>query len=179
MKSKTILFLFFQILIVSSCGQASNKEEAEKYYGSYVEAIRPFKIGVETMLKDSKELLEQSFKATGDIKLSTQDSLKLTTMFADFERLTEDTKIRLKDLRTFKAFDLKDEGLKFVDKFSKTISGSYKGIVFPLQDRSVQMDQEKLGPLIDNYKKQLVDANQEFVTAQNEFLDKFGITVKN
>jgi|SRR6478736_149519 len=179
MRIRFIYILLLQSLIISSCGQGDKKEKAGQYYDSFLEAIRPYKLGTESILKETKGIIEQRIQSTGEIKLSTQDSLKVVGLFNDFQSLTEKTKLRVKELSAFDEFDLKTPALDFVDKNSKAITGSYKEIVFPSQDKQTEMSQEKLESLIDKFTTELKEANKNFSDKQREFLDKFGIPANN
>jgi len=179
MRTGFIFILILQTLVIYSCGNSGKKEKAEQYYSSFLEAIRPYKLGTESVLKETKEILEQRVQSTGEIKLSTQDSLKVVKLFVDFQSLTEKTKLRLNELRPFDEFNLKTSALEFVDKNSKAISGSYREIIFPFQDKRTEMSQKKLESLIAKFTTDLNDANRSFTNKQREFLHEFRIPANN
>lgn len=177
MKIRVICILFLQGLIISSCGD--KKEKAGQYYDTFLEAIRPYKLGTESILKETRGIIEQRIQSTGYIKLSTQDSLKVVGLFNDFQYLTDETKLKLNELETFDEFDLKKPALDFVDKNSRAITGSYKEIVFPFQDMRTEMSPETLESLINKITTELNEANKNFGNKQREFLEKFGIPANN
>ena len=137
--------------------------------------VVPYREGTETILKEIQGMLQKQLKASGDFKLSREDSIREEQLISEFESLSEETIVRLNAMEELPESGLRSAGVRYVEETSRSVLGAYHEIALPLQDPTRRQGRHAIDSLSEIYSDQLVRSNEDFASRQLEFLKKFGL----
>lgn len=160
---------------VSLISCTTGKERAQEYYDTFSDIIIPYKDGTESILTEIQSMLQKQLKASGDFKLSQQDSVRQERLISEFETLSGKTVEKLTEMEELPEADLRAAGLRYVNQTSQAVLGAYREIARPLQDPGRSPDTHAIDSLSEMYSDQLVRSNGDFASRQLEFLKKFDL----
>ena len=173
MKPKYIPFTVLLVLFASCRG--AEKEDASSYYDHFTAIIGPYKEGTESILTQIQGALQKQMKASGDFKLSREDSIQQEKLMKEFSNLAKQTIDSLHDMEDMSGSELKSAGVRYVQQTSESVLAAYHNIVLPLQDPVRRPAQHTIDSLSEKYSDQLVRSNEDFASRQLEYLQKTGL----
>ena len=162
------------LLIFASCGGAE-KEDPSTYYDRFTGIIVPYKEGTESILTQIQGALKEQMKASGDFRLSPEDSIRQEELIKEFSSLAKQTIDSLRGMNDMHGSELKSAGVRYVQQTSESVLAAYHNIVLPLQDPVRRPSQHTIDSLSEKYSDQLVRSNEDFASRQLEFLQKTGL----
>ena len=168
---------FALLILLSACG-ASERDKANEYYNRFTAIIVPYKEGTESILKEMQEILREQLQRSGEFGSFSDDSVKQRALIKEFETLANKTLEDLQRMDELEGADLKTSGMQYVLSTTGAVVGVYREIVLPLQNPDRALDQEALDSLSAKYSDQLVASNDEFASAQMQFLEGFQLIEK-
>ena len=162
--------------MLMACTQ-TEKEKANEYYDRFSKIVIPFKNESERLLTECQSLLQKQFKASGNFKLSREDSIKQMELLTEFQAVSRKTMDDLNAFDDFPGSDLKTAALEYVRSTSTAVSEAYKVVVIPMQTLRPP-DQHTIDSLSEKFSDRLMESNEKFASSQMQFLHDFELLAR-